>query len=70
MIAKVTRKFPVSAEFIAKCCQGSTNVYKQHIMQSLMECGYTTSIFGDLYKMLFTKQSKYVRIERYYKHLL
>jgi predicted metal-dependent phosphoesterase TrpH len=58
MIAKVTRKFPVSSEFIAKCCQGSTNVYKQHIMQSLMECGYTTSIFGDLYKMLFTKQSR------------
>ncbi len=58
MVAKITRKFPVSSEFIAKCCQGSTNIYKQHIMHALMECGYTTSIFGDLYKMLFTKQSR------------
>ncbi len=57
-VAKITRKFPVSSEFIAKCCQGSTNIYKQHIMHALMECGYTTSIFGDLYKMLFTKQSR------------
>lgn len=57
-VAKITRKFPVSSEFILKCCQGSTNIYKQHIMQALMECGYTTSIFGDLYKMLFTKQSR------------
>ncbi|MBE7033296.1 MAG: PHP domain-containing protein [Ruminococcaceae bacterium] len=57
-VAKITRKFPVSSEFIVKCCQGSTNIFKQHIMQALMECGYTTSIFGDLYKMLFTKQSR------------
>jgi hypothetical protein len=27
-------------------------------MQALMECGYTTTIFGDLYKMLFTKESR------------
>jgi predicted metal-dependent phosphoesterase TrpH len=55
---KVCNKFPVTPEFIAKCCQGSTNIYKQHIMQALMECGYTTSVFGDLYKMLFSKESK------------
>lgn len=58
MVAKITRRFPISSEFIAKCCQGSTNIFKQHIMQALMECGYTVSIFGDLYKMLFTKQSR------------
>ena len=58
MAAKVARKFPVSTEFISKCCQGSTNIFKQHIMQALMECGYTTSIFGDLYKMLFSKESR------------
>lgn len=58
MVMKVANKFPVTPEFIAKCCQGSTNIYKQHIMQALMEAGYTTTIFGDLYKMLFTKESK------------
>ena len=58
MVLKVANKFPVTPDFIAKCCQGSTNIYKQHIMQALMEAGYTTTIFGDLYKMLFTKESK------------
>lgn len=58
MAAKVARKFPVSMDFIVKCCQGSTNIFKQHIMQALMECGYTTSIFGDIYKMLFSKESR------------
>lgn len=64
MAAKVTRKFPVSIDFIEKCCQGSTNIYKQHIIKALMECGYTTTIFGDLYKMLFSKESRMnVRVE-------
>lgn len=58
MVAKATARFPVTTELIVKCATGSTNIYKQHIMQALMECGYTTSIFGDLYKMLFTKQSR------------
>ncbi len=58
MVLKVAKKFPVTPEFITKCCQGSTNIYKQHIMQALMECGYTTTIFGDLFKMLFSKESR------------
>lgn len=58
MVLKTAKKFPITPEFITKCCQGSTNIYKQHIMQALMECGYTTTIFGDLYKMLFTKESR------------
>lgn len=58
MVLKVAKKFPVAPEFITKCCQGSTNIYKQHIMQALMECGYTTTIFGDLFKMLFSKESR------------
>lgn len=57
MVLKVSKKFPVSPEFIVKCCQGSTNIYKQHIMQALMECGYTTTIFGELFTKLFTKSS-------------
>lgn len=58
MIMKVAKKFPVSPEFIMKCCTGSTNIYKQHIMYALMNAGYTTSIFGDLYKMLFSRESR------------
>lgn len=58
MVAKVAGKFPITPELIMKCATGSTNIYKQHIMQALMECGYTTTIFGDLYNRLFTKESR------------
>ena len=58
MVAKVANKVPVTPELIMKCATGSTNIYKQHIMQALMECGYTTTIFGDLYNMLFSKESR------------
>ncbi len=58
MVAKVANKFPVTPELIMKCATGSTNIYKQHIMHALMECGYTTTIFGDLYNMLFKKESR------------
>lgn len=35
--------------------KGGSGVYKQHIMLALMEAGYTDSIFGDLYKRLFSR---------------
>jgi predicted metal-dependent phosphoesterase TrpH len=34
---------------------GGTGVYKQHIMHALMEKGYTSSIYSDLYKKLFSR---------------
>lgn len=53
MMLKAAKRFPVSTELIMKCAQGSTNLYEQHIMHALMHCGYTSSIFGDLYDELF-----------------
>lgn len=55
MAVKVTQKFPVTTEFIVKCATGSTNIYKQHIMQALLESGFTTTIFGELFNSLFKK---------------
>lgn len=57
MIARVSKRFPISSDLVIKCAAGSTNIYKQHIMHALMECGYTTEIYGDLYKSLFSKDS-------------
>lgn len=57
MVLKVASRFPVSAEFIMKQATGSTNIYKQHIMRALMDAGYTTEIFGDLFTALFSKSS-------------
>lgn len=57
MISKVARKYPIKSELVLKCASGSTNIYKQHIMHALMECGYTTSIYGSLYDELFDPEN-------------
>ncbi|MEG1835191.1 MAG: PHP domain-containing protein [Oscillospiraceae bacterium] len=57
MMLQLTKRYPVSSEFIIKCATGSTNIYKQHMMQALMECGFTTTIYGDLYDTLFKKET-------------
>lgn len=54
MIARVVKKYPVQSEFIMKCAAGSANLYKQHIMRALIECGYADSVYGDTYKKLFS----------------
>ncbi|MFD6206963.1 PHP domain-containing protein [Peribacillus sp. NPDC060253] len=35
--------------------RGGTGVYKQHIMLALQEAGYTNSIYGALYKKIFSR---------------
>lgn len=55
MMLQVAKRYPVTAEFIVKCATGSTNIYTQHIMQALMECGFTREIHGELYHKLFDK---------------
>ncbi len=57
MVAKIIRRYPLTPEFIGKCCQGSTNIYKQHIMKALVESGFSITIFGELYNKLFLKSS-------------
>ncbi len=58
MMLQTAKRFPISTEFITKCATGSTNLYKKHIMQALVECGYTDSFNGELYDKLFTKESE------------
>lgn len=58
MMLKVASRFPISTEFIIGHASGSTNLYKQHIMHALMDAGYTSTIFGDLYTALFSNESE------------
>lgn len=58
MMLQTAKRFPITTEFIMKCSTGSTNLYKKHIIQALIECGYTDSFTGELYKKLFTKESE------------
>lgn len=57
MMLKAARLYPITTEFIIKCASGSTGIYKQHIMQALMEAGFTTSINGELFHKLFDSDS-------------
>ncbi len=58
MMLQTAKRFNIPTEFIIKCATGSTNLYKKHIMQSLIECGYTDRFNGELYEELFTKESE------------
>lgn len=58
MMLQTAKRFPITTEFIMKCATGSTNLYKKHIMQALIECGYADSFNGELYNKLFTKESE------------
>lgn len=58
MMLKVAAKFPITSEFIISHASGSTNLYKQHIMHALMDAGYTDSLFGELYRTLFSTDSE------------
>ena len=58
MMLKTAQRYPISPEFVIKCATGSTNVYKVHIMQALIENGFADRFYGDLYKELFTEESE------------
>lgn len=47
--------YSISWEQVKKYAEGGMGVYKQHIMHALIENGYTDSIYGDLYKKLFSR---------------
>lgn len=57
MILKIAQRFPITSELVVKCATGSTTVFEAHIMHSLMECGLTDRIYGDLYNELFNPES-------------
>ncbi|CAM4233013.1 PHP domain-containing protein [Paenibacillus alkaliterrae] len=47
--------YNITWEQIAKYASGGTGVYKQHIMHALIDSGYTSSIYGDVYRKLFSR---------------
>ena len=53
MAAKVMQKYTLPKNLVQKWINGSTNLFKQHIMLALMDAGYTNTVFGDLYDELF-----------------
>lgn len=64
MISKVRRYYPITTEMVVRTASGSTNIYKQHIMHTLMHAGYACEVFGELYdKLLSSSGSCFVPLE-------
>ncbi len=57
MILGTAKKYNVTPDLIVKCATGATNIYVCHIMRALIESGFTSEFYGDVYKELFTKES-------------
>ena len=58
MAELVTKKYPITVEDIQLVAKHSDCLFKQHIMQALIESGYATKIFGGLYEKLCDFQSE------------
>jgi hypothetical protein len=54
MSMKVIENYPITLENIIKYAAGSKAIYKCHIMHALMDYGYTTELYGDVYDSLFS----------------
>lgn len=52
-LQKVLRLYPVTADMVMHRAQGSTNLYKQHIMHALIDAGCTDEFYGSVFKKLF-----------------
>jgi len=53
MSMKVIENYPITLENIIKYAAGSKAIYKCHIMHALMDYGYTTELYGEVYDSLF-----------------
>ena len=66
MLKKVMRYYRLVPEMVVRCANGSTAVYKQHIMHALVEAGFADSIFGDTFERLFGKEKGVARVQNTY----
>ncbi|WP_257349643.1 PHP domain-containing protein [Pseudalkalibacillus decolorationis] len=56
MVGKLNEAgYEIDWDRVVQLAEGGTGVYKQHIMQVLIEKGYTKTIYGRLYKKLFSR---------------
>ncbi|MCQ4022451.1 MULTISPECIES: PHP domain-containing protein [unclassified Ruminococcus] len=52
-LEKIMKYYPITHEMVQRRAQGSVTIFKQHIMHTLLDAGYTDKIYGELYKELF-----------------
>lgn len=55
---RVTELYPITHEMIERRAEGSSTLFKQHIMHALMDAGYAGEVFGSEFRELFGKGGK------------
>lgn len=63
MIQTLLECYPITKEMIVRRAGEGRSIYKQHILHTLMDAGYTKEIFGSLYQKLFDHQEGLAHIE-------
>ena len=53
-VDKVCRLYAIPREMILRRAEGSTNIYKQHVLQALMDAGYASE-FGEVLQLYDSK---------------
>lgn len=57
MLQRLMKFYPISPDSVSKKAQGSTNVFKNHIIQAIMDTGYALP-YGILFEKLFGRLSE------------
>src|SRR5690606_12640794 len=50
--------YDITWEQVERYAAGGSCVFKQHIMHALMDSGYCSELFGDLYRQLFSRSGE------------
>lgn len=57
MLEKVSRLYPITEEMVMESVSDSGFIGKQHISLALMKAGYSSEMYGDLYRTLFNRRT-------------
>ncbi|MEE0858445.1 MAG: PHP domain-containing protein [Acutalibacteraceae bacterium] len=52
-MTEISKRFAINMEMVEERAKDSSTIFKSHIMQTLMDAGYTDKVYGDLYKEIF-----------------
>lgn len=53
IIEQIAKNYPISLDIVSNKSRGSSNIFKNHIIQAIMDSGYVMPIYSIAYKKIF-----------------
>lgn len=53
IVEKISKYYPISLDVVSNKSRGSSNIFKNHIIQAIMDSGYVAPIYSIVYKKVF-----------------